>query len=242
MVGTACQHFGDSVEGYSGQCVFTCVPYQILEILHSKLLNGYICVHAQTRLDGLHVPYSYGWSIIALTAGIKLLTFPLTKQQVESSLAMQNLKPEIDKIKEKYGDDKDAVSRETSALYKKADVNPLAGCLPSVATIPVFIGLYRSLTSVANEGALDNQVSVPKWLVMLLLLQRLYRLFTLVERCLQGFYWIPSLAGPTTLAAQKAGAGTAWLFPFVDGAPPIGWELASHYLVSFSGRKSSRSA
>jgi len=39
------------------------------------------------------------------------------------------------------------------------------------------------------------------------------------------------LAGPTTVAAQKAGSGTAWLFPLVDGAPPIGWELASSYLV-----------
>lgn len=45
------------------------------------------------------------------------------------------------------------------------------------------------------------------------------------------FYWIPSLAGPTSVAAQKAGAGTAWLFPFVDGAPPIGWDLASRYLA-----------
>jgi YidC/Oxa1 family membrane protein insertase len=47
----------------------------------------------------------------------------------------------------------------------------------------------------------------------------------------QGFYWIPSLAGPTSVAAQKAGSGTAWLFPFVDGHPPVGWELASAYLV-----------
>lgn len=154
-------------------------------------------------MDKFNVPYSYGWSIVALTALIKLATFPLVKQQVESTLAMQNLKPEIDKIKAKYGEDKNAVQRETSALYEKAGVNPLAGCLPTLATLPVFIGLYRSLSSVAQEGALDSQ----------------------------GFYWIPSLAGPTTLAAQKAGAGTAWLFPFVDGAPPIGWETASHYLV-----------
>ena len=116
---------------------------------------------------------------------------------------MQTLKPKIDGIKELYGDDKEAISRETSALYEKAGVNPLAGCLPSIATIPIFIGLYRSLTSVAAGGELDNQ----------------------------GFYWVPSLAGPTTIAAQKAGAGTAWLFPFVDGHPPVGWELAWPYLV-----------
>lgn len=159
--------------------------------------------YIQTGLDTYKVPYSYGWSIVALTAFVKLLTLPLTKQQVESSLAMQTLKPKIDSIKELYGDNKDAISRETSALYEKAGVNPLAGCLPSIATIPIFIGLYRSLTSVAAGGELDNQ----------------------------GFYWVPSLAGPTTIAAQKAGAGTAWLFPFVDGHPPVGWEMAWPYLV-----------
>jgi YidC/Oxa1 family membrane protein insertase len=157
----------------------------------------------QNGLDKYKVPYSYGWSIVALTLFVKTVTFPLTKIQVEATMSQQKLKPEIDLIKEKYGDDKDAISRETSALYEKADINPLAGCLPTLATIPIFIGLYRSFSSVASQGDLDNQ----------------------------GFYWIPSLAGPTTIAQQKAGEGAAWLLPFVDGHPPIGWELASSYLV-----------
>lgn len=163
----------------------------------------FVLRNIQIQLDRLNVPYSYGWSIVSLTAFVKLLTFPLTKQQIESALSMQNLKPEIDAIKEKYGEDKDAIQRETSALYEKAGVNPLAGCLPTLATIPIFIGLYRSLTAVASQGELDNQ----------------------------GFYWIPSLAGPTSIAAQKAGSGAAWLLPLVDGAPPVGWETASKYLI-----------
>ncbi|GFH10511.1 uncharacterized protein HaLaN_05837 [Haematococcus lacustris] len=117
--------------------------------------------------------------------------------QVESQLAVQSLKPRIDLIKARYGEDKDRVSKETSLLYEQAGVNPLAGCLPTLATIPIFIGLYRSLTNVANAGLLEDQ----------------------------GFYWIPSLAGPTDLAHR----GTAWLFPFVDGAPPIGWEQGLAY-------------
>ncbi|KAJ9507791.1 hypothetical protein QJQ45_019304 [Haematococcus lacustris] len=151
----------------------------------------------QAGLDALHVPYSYGYSIILLTLAVKLATFPLTKQQVESQLAVQSLKPRIDLIKARYGEDKDRVSKETSLLYEQAGVNPLAGCLPTLATIPIFIGLYRSLTNVANAGLLEDQ----------------------------GFYWIPSLAGPTDLAHR----GTAWLFPFVDGAPPIGWEQGLAY-------------
>jgi len=157
----------------------------------------------QDQLDRLHVPYSYGYSIIALTILVKAVTFPLTKKQVESSLAVQSLKPRIDMIKARYGDNKDKVQKETQLLYNQAGVNPLAGCLPSIATIPIFIGLYRSLTNVANEGLLDTQ----------------------------GFYWIPTLAGPTTMAANRAGSGTAWLWPLVDGHPPIGWDAASHYLV-----------
>lgn len=154
-------------------------------------------------LKKLNVPYSYGWSIVALTFCIKLVTFPLTKKQVESALNVQRLRPQIDAIKAQYGEDKDSISRETNELYKKAGVDPLAGCLPSLATIPIFIGLFRSLSDFSSREEAGSAA----------------------------FYWIPSLSGPTSVAAQKAGAGTAWLFPLVDGAPPIGWDLASRYLA-----------
>eukprot|EP00798_Chlamydomonas_sp_ICE-L_P004415 gene4415-14543_t len=153
-------------------------------------------------LDSAQVPYSYGFSIILLTAVVKIVTFPLTKKQVESSMAVQSMKPRIDLIKARFGDDKDKIQKETSILYEQAGVDPLAGCLPSIASIPIFIGLYSSLSNVANEG-----------------------------KFVEGFFWIPSLAGPTSLADRTAGTGTAWLFPLVDGAPPIGWETASLYLV-----------
>ncbi|KAF6261609.1 60Kd inner membrane protein-domain-containing protein [Scenedesmus sp. NREL 46B-D3] len=153
----------------------------------------------QTELDKLKVPYSYGYSIIILTAMVKLVTLPLTKKQVESTMAVQSLKPRIEMMKARYGDDQAKIKRETNFLYEQAGVNPLAGCLPSIATIPIFIGLYRSLTNVATEGLLDTQ----------------------------GFYWIPSLAGPTSITTR----GTEWLLPIVDGQPPIGWENAAPYLV-----------
>ncbi|WIA11416.1 hypothetical protein OEZ85_011533 [Tetradesmus obliquus] len=134
-----------------------------------------------------------------MEALVKLLTLPLTKKQVESSMAVQSLKPRIDMMKARYGDDQAKIKRETNFLYEQAGVNPLAGCLPSIVTIPIFIGLYRSLTNVATEGLLDTQ----------------------------GFYWIPSLAGPTSINTR----GTEWLFPFVDGAPASGWDNALPYLV-----------
>ncbi|KAJ7980877.1 Inner membrane protein ALBINO3, chloroplastic [Quillaja saponaria] len=153
-------------------------------------------------LDTVHVPYSYGFAIILLTVIVKVATFPLTKQQVESTLAMQNLQPKIKAIQERYSGNQERIQLETSRLYKQAGVNPLAGCLPTLATIPVFIGLYQALSNVANEGVLT-----------------------------EGFFWIPSLGGPTTIAARQNGSGISWLFPFVDGHPPLGWNDTAAYLV-----------
>ncbi|PPD70719.1 hypothetical protein GOBAR_DD32398 [Gossypium barbadense] len=153
-------------------------------------------------LSTLHVPYAYGFAIILLTVLVKVATFPLTKQQVESTLAMQNLQPKIKAIQQRYAGNQERIQLETSRLYRQAGVNPLAGCFPTLATIPVWIGLYQALSNVANEG-----------------------LFT------EGFFWIPSLGGPTTIAARQSGSGISWLIPFVDGHPPLGWHDTAAYLV-----------
>ncbi|KAF5782122.1 putative membrane insertase YidC/ALB3/OXA1/COX18, membrane insertase YidC/Oxa1 [Helianthus annuus] len=153
-------------------------------------------------LSAVHVPYSYGFAIILLTVIVKLATLPLTKQQVESTLAMQNLQPKLKAIQQRYAGNQERIQLETSRLYRQAGVNPLAGCLPTLATIPVWIGLYQALSNVANEGLLT-----------------------------EGFFWIPSLGGPTTIAARQSGSGISWLFPFVDGHPPLGWHDTAAYLV-----------
>jgi len=75
----------------------------------------------------LHVPYSYGFSIILLTVVVKILTFPLSKSSVESSLAMQALQPQIKEIQEKNKNNPEKVQQLTAQLYQKSGVNPLAG-------------------------------------------------------------------------------------------------------------------
>ncbi|XP_043687091.1 inner membrane protein PPF-1, chloroplastic-like isoform X3 [Telopea speciosissima] len=141
-------------------------------------------------LAAVHVPYTYGFAIILLTVLVKVATLPLTKKQVESTLAMQNLQPKIKAIQKRYAGNQERIQLETSRLYTKAGVNPLAGCLPTLATIPVWIGLYQALSNVANEGLLT-----------------------------EGFFWIPSLGGPTTIAARQNGSGISWLIPFVTDDP-----------------------
>ncbi|PSC67864.1 inner membrane PPF-chloroplastic isoform B [Micractinium conductrix] len=143
------------------------------------------------------VPYSYGFAIIFLTVLVKVATYPLTKKQVESTLSMQALAPKVKEMQAKYANDPERLQVETARVYQTAGVNPLAGCLPSLATIPVFIGLYRALSNVADEGLLT-----------------------------EGFFWIPSLAGPTTV-----NGGLGWLYSWENGAPPLGFAQTAAYLV-----------
>jgi YidC/Oxa1 family membrane protein insertase len=88
---------------------------------------------------------NYGVSIIILTVIIKLLFYPLTKKSFESMRAMQQLQPEMAKIRERLKDKPEDMNREVMDLYKRHKVNPLGGCLPMVLQLPVFIGLYSAL-------------------------------------------------------------------------------------------------
>jgi YidC/Oxa1 family membrane protein insertase len=89
--------------------------------------------------------HSYGLDIILLTIAIKLVLWPLTKKSIVSMKRMQKLQPQMQRIKEKYGDDKERLNKEMMDLYKRNHVNPLGGCLPMVLQFPVFIGLYDAL-------------------------------------------------------------------------------------------------
>ncbi|PYG30347.1 membrane protein insertase YidC [Pelagimonas varians] len=84
-----------------------------------------------------------GWSIIGLTLLIKALLFPLAYKSYVSMAKMKELQPEMAKIKERTGDDREKLQKEMMALYKKEKVNPAAGCLPILMQIPIFFSLYK---------------------------------------------------------------------------------------------------
>ena len=84
-----------------------------------------------------------GWSIIALTLLIKALLFPLAYKSYVSMAKMKELQPQMEKIKEKAGDDRQKLQQEMMELYKKEKVNPAAGCLPILLQIPIFFSLYK---------------------------------------------------------------------------------------------------
>lgn len=84
-----------------------------------------------------------GWSIIVLTLAIKALLLPLAWKSYVSMAKMKELQPEMEKLKERAGDDRQKLQQEMMELYKKEKVNPAAGCLPILMQIPIFFSLYK---------------------------------------------------------------------------------------------------
>jgi len=115
-----------------------------------------------------HFPYTYGFSIIAVTILLRLLMLPLTLKSMSSMRKMQELQPEIEKLKKKYKNDQQKLLQEQQRLYQEAGVNPLGGCLPMLVQMPILFGFYYAVRELAQSGQLVNQ----------------------------GFFWIPNLAFP----------------------------------------------
>ena len=84
-----------------------------------------------------------GWAIIGLTLLIKALLFPLAYKSYVSMAKMKELQPEMEKLKEKAGDDRQKLQQGMMELYKKEKVNPASGCLPILLQIPIFFSLYK---------------------------------------------------------------------------------------------------
>ena len=84
-----------------------------------------------------------GWSILALTVILKIIVLPLAYKSYVSMAKMKELQPEMEKLKEKTGDDKQAMQQGMMKLYKENKVNPAAGCLPILLQIPIFFSLYK---------------------------------------------------------------------------------------------------
>ncbi len=97
-------------------------------------------------LNWLHrYSFNYGWAIVILTILLRIVFWYPNHKSYKSMKDMQKLQPKVAKIREKYKDDKELMNKELMALYKTFKVNPMAGCLPMVIQLPVFIALYNVL-------------------------------------------------------------------------------------------------
>ncbi|NGM81934.1 YidC/Oxa1 family membrane protein insertase [Paenibacillus sp. 7124] len=87
----------------------------------------------------------YALAVLVMVIVVRTLILPLTMKQVKSSKAMQAIQPELQKIQKKYKDDPQKVQQETMRLFQENKVNPMAGCLPLIVQMPIFIALYNSI-------------------------------------------------------------------------------------------------
>jgi len=88
---------------------------------------------------------SFGIAIIVLTIIIRLLMFPLTMRQLQSSKAMQTIQPKMKELQKKYAKDQQKLNQEMTKLYKEEGINPLGCALPMVVQFPIWIALYQSV-------------------------------------------------------------------------------------------------
>jgi len=149
------------------------------------VFQGYV----QSLVVGLHdtleaqgVKNAYGPSIVLFTFLVRTILFPLNFFQISSTTMTQSLTPKVQEIKEKYADNQDLQNQMTALLYEETKVNPLAGCLPALAQIPIFLSMYRSFFNLAQEQRLDEP-----------------------------FLWLPNLEGPVYGERSTAWITEGWV-------------------------------
>ncbi|UNC93730.1 YidC/Oxa1 family membrane protein insertase [Candidatus Contubernalis alkaliaceticus] len=151
----------------------------IVEILFEVLLYFY-------ELTG-----NYGVAIIILTIIVKVITFPLTNKQLQSTKAIQEIQPEIKKLQEKYKNDKEKLNEETMKLWKENKINPLAGCLPLIVQFPVLIAMFRLLQ---DTEALFLSKGIMEF-------DKMFLIFDMTQR--DTTFILPILAGVSTFLQQR---------------------------------------
>jgi len=109
-------------------------------IIANPVLNVLV---ALTQLVG----GNFGLAIIALTVIVRLISWPLTKRQLNSTKAMQEMQPKIQELQKKYGKNQQKLQQEMMKLYKEAGINPLGCIWPMLVQFPIWIALYQAIMS-----------------------------------------------------------------------------------------------
>lgn len=143
----------DGMTDFHGELIYTKKNYDLLTSLghnlHLSVDFGFFGVLAVPILRGLEFFYyyfpNYGIAIIFLTILIRMITFPLQYKSFKSMKKMQVIQPDLQKLREKFKDDPQRMQKETMELFKRAGANPLGGCLPLIAQMPIFFAFYQVL-------------------------------------------------------------------------------------------------
>jgi YidC/Oxa1 family membrane protein insertase len=116
-------------------------------------------------LTNLHeLGLTWAWSIVALVVIVRMLLVPLTVRQIHSMQNLQAHAPEMKAIQQRWKHDRARMNQEMMAFYKENQINPAASCLPILAQIPVFIGLFFVLRGFEEEILPNYPASSTEWL------------------------------------------------------------------------------
>lgn len=130
----------------------------------SRFMN-FLLVHIHDVVAKVAGPWSWGWAIIIVTIVVRAMMWPLYARSNRTMKRMGKLKPEMDRLKEKYPDDPAKMQQEVMMLYRKFGINPVGGCLPMLVQIPIFFGFYRMLQYAVELRGQDflwvNDLSMP---------------------------------------------------------------------------------
>ncbi|HEX2569175.1 MAG TPA: membrane protein insertase YidC [Polyangia bacterium] len=114
------------------------------------------------------VVWNWGVAVILITILLKLITYYPTVRSMKSMRAMTSLKPKMDALREKYGEDKNRLNQEVMNLYKQHGINPLGGCLPMLIQMPIYLAFYSMLSNAveiyrASFVGPVNDLTAPYW-------------------------------------------------------------------------------
>jgi len=168
---------------------------------------------------------SWGLCIILLTFTVRLVILPLTIKQLRSMAAMQTIQPKVKQLQNKYKgktgrEDKQEMQKELMELYKEHGVNPFASCLPLVAQLPVFIGLYQVLRNQIEPTPVVSFLGIDD------IFQKLSSIGGITEYIILGLY-VTTMLGSTLLFSFVTDRQQKYMFaampiffiPFVIGVP-----------------------
>jgi YidC/Oxa1 family membrane protein insertase len=139
--------------------------YKPLDPKHASAFDRYLVIPFAHMLDYFkNVLGNYGLSILVMTFLVRLIILPLTWKQQKSTKAMQELQPELNRIRDKYKNNPQKMQEETMKLFQQHGVNPMAGCLPMLVQFPILIAFYRAIVgdpNIAHSSFLWLQLGKP---------------------------------------------------------------------------------
>lgn len=98
---------------------------------------------------------NFGLAVILFTVLVRVITLPITKQQMRSAKASQDMQPKMAELKQKYKNDKEKLAQEQMKLYKESGVSPLGCLVPTLIQLPIWFGLYQSITAALPQNPLQ---------------------------------------------------------------------------------------